>query len=109
MKKEDILAMSRKENEGKSDERELQLIADASKVGMAAGGALSVIIVLISELIEEPLLGLSAWAVYFSMLAARHIYRFVKAREMRSLIMSVIGVACTLLFFVSMIVLGVQQ
>ena len=38
MNREEILARNRKENEGREDERELQVFADASKLGMAIVG-----------------------------------------------------------------------
>lgn len=43
MNKEEILARNRRENAGREDERELQIFADASKIGMAVGGILGVI------------------------------------------------------------------
>lgn len=75
------------------DERELQLLANSLKIGMAVGGILSVIIVLFSQIADIPLLGFSVWAVYFSMYGSRHLYHFLKIKEKISLIQSIFGLA----------------
>ena len=59
MNRDEILEKSRKENRA-GDEREIQLFANSSKIGMAVGGILSAIIVAFSRVINDPLLGLSA-------------------------------------------------
>ena len=109
MNKDEILAKSRKENEGKSDERELQIFANASKIGMAVGGIISVIIVIFSRIVDQPLLGLCAWAVYFGMLGSRHIYLFLKSKEKIRLVQALIGISFGLACFIGMIVLGLQK
>ena len=109
MNKEEILAKSRKENEGKSDERELQIFANASKIGMAVGGIISVIIVIFSRIVDQPLLGLCAWAVYFGMFGRRHLYNFLKSKEKIRLVQALIGISFGLACFIGMIVLGLQK
>ena len=109
MNKEEILAKNRKESAGKSDERELQIFADASKIGMTVGGALSAAIVLFSRWIEAPLLGLSAWAVYFSMFGSRRLYQFLKTKERVTLLQAVIGVLFGLACLIGMIVSGLRK
>ena len=98
MNKKEILEKSRKENEGRLDERELQINANASKIGMAVGGCLSVIIVIISRILDMPLLGLSAFTVYFSMYGTRHLYNFIftkdKVELFQAIIAIVMGIAC---------------
>lgn len=108
MNKEEILAKSRKENKN-GDEREIQTLANASKVGMAVGGILSAIIVIYSRIVDIPLLGLSAWTVYFSMFGSRRLFQFIKTREKARLLQAVIGIVFGLACFVGMIVLGVQK
>lgn len=108
MNREEILARNRKENEGKSDERELQIFADASKVGMAVGGILAAIIVLYSRIIDVPILGLGAWAVYFAMFGSRRFYQYLKTKERARLAQAVIGIVFGLGCFVGMIVLGLK-
>ena len=53
MNKKEILEKSRKENNGKLDEREIQIYANSSKIGMAIGGMLSIIIVIYSRIFEK--------------------------------------------------------
>ena len=109
MNKDEILAKSRKENEGKSDERELQIFANASKIGMAVGGIISVIIVIFSKIADQPLLGLSALAVYLGMFGSRHLYHFLKSKEKIRLIQALIGISFGAACFIGMIVLGLQK
>lgn len=107
MNKEEILAMSRKENKD-TDEREIQIFANASKIDMAVGGVLVAIIVLFSRIVDKPLLGLSAWSVYFSMFGSKHLYQFIQNKEKTRLIQAIVGITFGLACFVGMIVLGLQ-
>lgn len=108
MKKEDILAKSREENEGKTDERELKILSDASKVGMCIGLIVSYIMVMISKIFDVPVLGLSAWSVCFSMGAGREIYQFIKMKNKGDLVKAIIETAVALACFVGMMVILVQ-
>ncbi len=107
MNKDEILAKSRKENKD-GDEREIQILANASKIGMAIGGVISAIIIFFSRIVDEPLLGLSAWVVYFSMFGSRRLYQFIQTKEKARLLQAVVGIAYGLTCFVGMIVLGLQ-
>ena len=108
MNREEILAKNRAENEGKSDERELQIFADASKVGMAVGGILAAIIVIFSRITDLPILGLGTWALYFAMFGSRRLYQFLKTKERAKMAQAVIGIVFGLGCFVGMIVLGLK-
>ena len=108
MNREEILARNRMENEGKSDERELQIYADASQLGMAVGGILAAIIVIFSRIVGIPVLGFGAWALYFSMFGSRRLYQYMKTKERVNLAQAVIGIVFGLGCFVGMIVLGLQ-
>ena len=48
---------------------------------MAVGGILAAIIVLFSRIIDVPILGLGAWAVYFAMFGSRRLYQYMKTKE----------------------------
>ena len=109
MNKEEILEKNRKENAGKADEREVQILANASKIGMAIGCILAAIIVLFSRIIDEPLLGLGAWVVNFAMFGGSHIYRFIKTKERVRLIQAIVAITFGLACFIGMIVLGLQK
>lgn len=107
MNKDEILAKSRKENKD-GDEREIQILANSSKIGMAVGGILAAIIVLFSRMVNKPLLGLSAWAVYFTMFGSRRLYQFIQTREKIRLFQAIVGIVFGLACFAGMIVLGLQ-
>ena len=67
MDKESILKMSREENEGRRDEREMAVSAAASKVGMLVGGLVCIVLVFLGRLIlSAPEISLAGWMVYFS-------------------------------------------
>ena len=108
MNKKEILEKSRKENEGHLDERELQINANASKIGMAVGGCLSVIIVIISRILDMPLLGLSAFTVYFSMYGTRHLYNFIFTKDKVELFQAIIAIVMGITCFCGMIILGIK-
>ncbi len=109
MNREEILEKNRAESEGREDERELQIFADASKVGMAVGGFLSVLILLFSRIVDIPILGFAAWAVYFTMFGSRRVYQYIKTKEKARLVQAIIGIVLGLTFTVGMVVLGLQK
>lgn len=83
MKKEEILEKSRKENEGKLDELGMKHIADAGKIGMVVGASLCVLFVVLAEIFNTPIIGLSAWNIYFAMMGSNRIV-FVYQRKKQS-------------------------
>lgn len=103
MNKKEILEKSRKENEGQLDEREQQINDSASKFGMAVGGILSIIIVILSRIFDLPLLGLSAWSVYFSMYGTRHLYNFIFTKDKVELFQTIVGITFGVCCFCGMI------
>ena len=109
MDREQILARNRKENEGREDERELQIFADASKFGMAVGGILAVLIVLFSRIKKIPELGFGAWALYFAMFGSRRAYQYGKTKERKRLIQAVLGIVVGIACLVGMVYLGVKR
>ncbi len=108
MNKDEILAKSRNENKD-GDEMELQILANASKFAMKVGGIFSVIIVAFSRLFDEPMLGLAAWTVYFSMFGSKLLYQFIKTKEKSKLLLAVLGIVFGLLCFIGMIVLRLTK
>ena len=108
MNKKEILEKSRKENEGQLDERELQINANASKFGMAVGGILSIVIVILSRIFNMPLLGMAAWAVYFSMYGTRHLYNYIFTRDKVELFQSIVGILFGSACFLGMTVLLIK-
>ena len=109
MNREEILAKSRSENAGRSDERELQIMASASKLGMSVGALMASITALFSRAVDEPLLGLSAWALYFGMYGSRQLYHYVKTGERLRLIQAAAGIVLGLTFFAGMFAMGLSK
>lgn len=84
MNKEDILKMSRRENEGKLDEREAAALGKASRVGMLVGAFLCVAFILVSSFVwNRPELSLAGWMVYFAMQGSSNLvlFRYLKTRS----------------------------
>lgn len=109
MNKEEVLSKSRKENK-KGDERDIQIITNASKVGMTIGGILAVILATISSIIDEsPSMGFTAWAIYFSMIGSSDIYQYIKTKNKGSLIGGIITIIACITCLVGLIVLRVLQ
>lgn len=103
MKKEEILKMSQKENEGKLDERELEAFGKASRVGMAVGGVICVILVIVSRFILDiPELALAALMVYFSMKGSSDItlYKYLKTKS--KLVCGILCIAFAVAFAVAL-------
>ena len=109
MNKEEILAKSREENKGKVDERESQILSNASKTGMAVGGVLSFVFLIFSRIIDNPLLGFAAWCMYFSMYGSAHLYRFIKTKEKLQLVQATLSLLFALTVFIAMILWEIKK
>ena len=84
MNKEDVLALSRKENEGKCDERENAILNQSSKLSSAIGGLVCVLLAFIVDIVfDKPEISLCAWLVYFAMSCTKHwtLYAGMKKRS----------------------------
>ena len=103
MEKEIVLELSRKENEGRHDEREMNAYGNASKVGMLVGGVLCVVLVLLSEfLFKIPEIGLAAWLVYFAMQGSHSISLYMQLKKRSRLIYGIVYLAFSFLFLVAL-------
>ena len=106
MNKEEILELSRKENEGKQDEREILAYGEAGRNGMAVGGIICAILVFLSEfLFKIPEIGLASWLVYFAMFGTNRITLYVKLKERKHLFAGIITLVTSLLFAVALCLL----
>ncbi len=107
MKKEEILAMSKKENQGKPDEREIGVYGKASRVGMAVGGLICVALVIVGRfLFDMPELSLSAWMVYFGMYGSNDIALYVHLKKKTHLAQGIFYSVLSILFAVAVVVLS---
>ena len=108
MNREEILKMSREENEGKRDEREIMVSGTASKIGMAVGVVMCTLLVLASQfLLKIPEIGMAGWLVYFSMYGASNLAMYKELKIRRNLEWGVISTAAAVLFAVMLIVKSV--
>lgn len=103
MKKDEILEMSRKENEGRHDERELAAFGVAARVGMLVGGILCAVLVLLAEfLFHIKEIGMVAWLVYFAMHGSHYITLYTKLKVKKQLIYGIITLAAAVVFAVTL-------
>lgn len=108
MNKEKILEMSREENEGRHDERELAAFGNASRIGMLVGGLICVLLVFASEFVFHiPQIGLVGWLVYFAMQGSSNIVLFRALKIRRYLIWSIIELVCALAFAIAVVMKSV--
>ena len=98
MDKDEILERSRKENKD-MDFVELEVINKANKianvVGMIACAALTLIHAALQKRMDN-----SAWTVMFSILTAVSLYKYHKLRRWHELMIGLIYLFITILFFV---------
>ena len=108
MNKEQILKMSREENEGRHDEREMIADGTASRVGMLVGALLCVLLVVASEfLFHIPEIGLVGWLVYFAMQGSGNIVLYKDLKIRRNLIWGIIEIVIAVAFVVELVVKSV--
>ena len=108
MNKEELLKMSRAENEGKRDEREIMVSGMASKIGMAVGVVICTLLVLASKfLLKIPEVGLAGWLVYFSMYGASNLAMYKELKIRRNLNWGIMATAAAVGFAVMLIVRSV--
>lgn len=105
MTKKEILTMSRNENRGRADERELQIYANASKFGMKIGCLMALVIMLFAIIIKNTVLLYSSFAVYFAMLAGRSWYTFAYTKDRKALVR---GIFISLLPAIDLIILVIK-
>ncbi len=109
MDKEDVLKLSREENEGRRDEREMAVASAASKVGMMVGGLACVVLVFIGRFILNiPEISLAGWVVYFSMYGGSNLFLFKELGKRENLIWGVVISLVAVGFAVALMVKGLM-
>ena len=105
MNKEEILKMSREENEGRHDERETLAHGAASRVGMLVGAIICLVLVLASAfLFHIPEIGLVGWLVYFAMQGSGNVVLYKDLRIRRNLIWGIIEIVFAVAFAVALVI-----
>ena len=108
MNKEEILKMSRAENEGRHDEREITAMGAASRIGMAVGALMCTLLAFASELLFHiPEIGLASWLVYFSMYGATNFVMYRELKNRRNLKWGIMVTVAAVAFAVALIVKSV--
>ncbi len=110
MDKEAVLKMSREENEGRRDEREMAVSSAASKVGMLVGGLVCIVLVFLGTLVlNAPEISFAGWMVYFSMYAGSNLVLFRKLGNRRNLIWGIITAAVSAGFCAALVLKSVMR
>ena len=108
MNKDEVLKMSREENEGRHDEREIIAFGTASRVGMLVGALVCVLLVFASELLFHiPEIGPVGWLVYFAMQGSSNIVLYKDLKNRRNLIWGIIEIAFAVAFAVVLVIRSV--
>lgn len=108
MNKDEVLKMSREENEGRHDEREIIAFGTASRVGMLVGALVCVLLVFASELLFHiPEIGQVGWLVYFAMQGSSNIVLYKDLKKRRNLIWGIIEIAFAVAFAVVLVIRSV--
>ena len=94
MEKEDILAISRRENKNR-DLAEAEMSAQASRIGAGTCCFVSVLFVWAANTML-----FSPWIIYFSILGTHYLVRFIKAKRKTDLTITVLYFAMFILCFV---------
>lgn len=110
MNKDEVLELSREENRGRHDERELAIFGTASRVGVLVGALVCLAMVFVGELLLHiPEIGLVGWLVCFSMQGSSNIVLFSKLKKRRALAWGIVEIAIALGFGAMLVFKGVAQ
>ena len=102
MNREEILEISKRENEGKPDERELVAQGQASRIGMSVGALICVLLVLVSRFVfNMPELAFAGFMVYFAMQGISNIVLFQHLKNRSKLIYGIVEIVFAVLFAIS--------
>lgn len=105
MNKEEILKLSQLENKGKPDERELNAIGKASKLGMTIGGVCCLIIILVCEFIlVRPELAMAAGVIYFAMACGKDFILYSQLKNRKNLIWGIVDILLVIASAIVMII-----
>ena len=110
MDKEEILQMSRKENNGKESEWEKSVEYKAGKAARIVGLTICVLLVLLDEFyLNTRIVGMVSWIVFFSMEAASDLIYYLNYRKTSKLVWFTISLICDIADIVMLIILCVVR
>lgn len=109
MNKDELLAKSREENKGRTDERELSIIAGGGKTAYFTGMAVCIAILLLNGVLRifgspnyNPSLTFAVWGVWFSMQGAMFLYKYVNIKKKHELMLSIVYIAFAIIMLTMM-------
>ena len=97
MEKEDILAISRKENKNR-DLADAEMSAQAGSIAGRIGAAVCCLVSVLFIWATNTML-FSPWIIYFSILGTHYLIRFIKAKRKTDLTVTVLYFAMFILCF----------
>lgn len=98
MTREEILALSRKENKN-SDEMEKDALLKAGQRACAVGGCVCMVIILLETIFSQQV-NISTWAVYLSMTGTTLLTKYARLRKKHELILGLLELALAAAFLV---------
>lgn len=108
MNKDEILKMSREENEGRQDERERIAYGVASRVGMYVGAIICVAMVFVGELLLHiPEIGLVGWIVYSAMQGSGNLVLYRELNNRKNLIWGIVEIIFAVVLALTLVVKSV--
>lgn len=108
MKKEDILAKSRQENQGRPDERELVAKGKAARVSMLVGAVICFVLYIVCGIVlNRKDVSYAAWMIYSAMLGSNDLALYKHLKDAQHLVTGILYLAAAVmtlfLFIVSVI------
>lgn len=108
MDKDQILQMSRNENEGQPDEWEQSIEKQAAHVGKAVGLAICLLLVFLAEcVLHNRDVGRAAWIVFFSMEGSSYLCKYRKTKKRSHLFWAVLELFCAVSYIGILIIMAV--
>lgn len=101
MDKEQILKMSRQENHGNPDERELYALGKASRTGLLIGTVICIALVFVSKFCNVPAVGMVGWIVVFAMHGSSNLALYKHLSENSYLRKGIVGIAAAIGFTIA--------
>ncbi len=111
MKKEEILAKSRKENENSLDEREQQVKMKNDSIAKTVGVVICAVIVFAENhfFSNPPIAAFAAFSIYFSMNATENLLGWKKLKNKTNLLFGILSLVAFITFFAGLFVLLVKE
>ncbi len=97
MEKEDILAISRRENKNR-DLAEAEMSAQAGNIASRIGAGMCCLVSVLFIWVADTMLFIP-WIIYFSILGTHYLVRFIKAKRKTDLTITVLYFAMLILCF----------